>query len=862
MTQVSVYIDISGYRVVRDEKGRDYFVYIIKISLGRYAWTVYRRFTQFRNLCEQLRKTIPDCPPCPPKRFIGGNSTEFLEQRRLDLLNWVRALARDERVCRSQDFHEFLRDQANVKPPGMIDAPITSATFSQSMSAEQSSTSPQGMEPARPPALNVQRHGMQRHDSTPLTPGSVTPTPVYTPNGNVRPITNVRGANVSNEGHMSSSKNSEPRVSFREFSLLKVVGKGSFGKVMQVRKKDTGRIYAMKVLHKANIINRNQVEHTRTERAVLGRIVHPFIVGLNYAFQTPDKLYFVLDYCAGGELFFHLGKEGRFREDRARFYAAQITLALEHLHAMNVIYRDLKPENVLLDHRGNVRLTDFGLSKENVYEVDKGATSFCGTPEYLAPEVLDRKGHGRAVDWWSLGALLYEMLTGLPPFYNKERDKLFHSILHGKLEFPPYVSDVAKDICAKLLNRDPTKRLGSGPGDAAEVKAHPFFASIDWVALYELRVPIPFVPAVTSSLDTSQFDSEFTSLPILSPDGTTGEHISGAGAASGAAGVHASGIGHPNGASNAMGVDIAPGGTPKTPGISASVSRRIFDGFTYVAPHQLEGSLSPPEKVNNTDGKKGPSFDFTAADRMLLEKRKQQLGGDPSQTVDAENAQAVGQPQQQQQQLQPQQQATQPQMQSQMPVQQTQVQQQSQMQQAHAHAQPKQQRYFTPPNCIPNKGLSQADYDSYVSQVHQHEMYSLYDYFCKQLPPEKTGDAETLQHLQQYVKNLYLYEMQTYRQEQEQAAQLHLQQQQQFQQQLQQQQTGTHVSVVNPGHQVANPASVSAHEVNTGHLVNNQMNQGQYGHQPGQFAQAAPDAVPMSYQETFVPHDDDITMAT
>ena len=194
------------------------------------------------------------------------------------------------------------------------------------------------------------------------------------------------------------------RVGLREFVLLKVVGKGSFGKVMQVRKRDTGRIYAMKVLQKANIIRRNQVEHTRTERNVLSRIMHPFIVGLNFAFQTEDKLYFVLDYCAGGELFFHLGREGKFDEPRSRFYAAQIVLALEHLHKMSVIYRDLKPENVLLDHRGNVRITDFGLSKENVEAVDSGAHSFCGTPEYLAPEVLNRSGHGRAVDWWSENA--------------------------------------------------------------------------------------------------------------------------------------------------------------------------------------------------------------------------------------------------------------------------------------------------------------------------------------------------------------------------------------------------------------------------------------------------------------------------
>ena len=349
------------------------------------------------------------------------------------------------------------------------------------------------------------------------------------------------------------------KVSLRDFSLLKVVGKGSFGKVMQVRKKDTGRIYAMKVLHKSNIVKRNQVEHTRTERNVLSRLGHPFIVGLNFAFQTTDKLYFVLDYCGGGELFFHLGKEGRFTEDRSRFYCAQITLALEHLHSMNVIYRDLKPENVLLDAKGNVRLTDFGLSKEGVNAVDSGAHSFCGTPEYLAPEVLNRTGHGRAVDWWSLGALLYEMLTGLPPFcalgvgwhiftlvispppaprlfsYRctlpslslstpsqttdcRDRTQLFEKIRKGTLEFPPYLSGEAQDLLTQLLERDPQKRLGCGPGDAADVKRQPFFKCVDWDALFYCRLPPPFVPQIMSSIDTSQFDAEFTSMPIISPN--------------------------------------------------------------------------------------------------------------------------------------------------------------------------------------------------------------------------------------------------------------------------------------------------------------------------------------------------------
>ena len=302
-----------------------------------------------------------------------------------------------------------------------------------------------------------------------------------------------------------------------DFVLLKVVGKGSFGKVMQVRKKSNGKIYAMKVLHKENIVKRNQVQHTRTERNVLGYIQHPFIVGLNFAFQTSDKLFFVLDYCAGGELFFHLGKEGKFAEGRAMFYAAEIALALEYIHTLNVIYRDLKPENVLLTHRGHVRLTDFGLSKEGIANNSSGAHSFCGTPEYLAPEILNRSGHGRAVDWWSLGALLYEMLTGLPPFYCRDREQLFEKIRRGKLKYPSYLSHQATDLLQQLLTRDPTQRLGSGETDAGEIRQHPFFASIDWAALLQGKTQAPGTPTVHGSLDTSQFDQEFTNMPIISP---------------------------------------------------------------------------------------------------------------------------------------------------------------------------------------------------------------------------------------------------------------------------------------------------------------------------------------------------------
>mmetsp|Transcript_71073 Transcript_71073/g.171982 ORF Transcript_71073/g.171982 Transcript_71073/m.171982 type:complete len:659 (+) Transcript_71073:248-2224(+) len=481
-----VLIDITGYRVIPGAKGaKGLTVFIVKIQLVQYVWTVYRRYSQFVELYERLKRVIPDIPACPPKHMFVPHTPEFLETRRLELLNWIRQLASNEQVCASTQFHEFLKAQANVAPdeerPSSTGADEADGGMADD-ALEGTGAGGAGGE-AAPPSTPPRPTSTGADDPRDLTPGS--------PGGR--------------------------KPTIRDFSLLKVVGKGSFGKVMQVRSKTNGRIYAMKVLRKANIVKRNQVEHTRTERNVLGRIDHPFIVGLNFAFQTKSKLYFVLDYCAGGELFFHLGNEGRFDEHRSAFYAAQIVLALEHLHNQSVIYRDLKPENVLLDHNGNVRLTDFGLSKENVPSTDSGAHSFCGTPEYLAPEILNRKGHGRAVDWWSLGALLYEMLTGLPPFYCRDRNQLFEKIRSGVLEFPDFVSEHARALLNGLLTREPSGRLGCGPTDAEEIKNHPFFAEIDWDALHACRIPAPWKPMIAGSMDTSQFDAEFTSMPIVSP---------------------------------------------------------------------------------------------------------------------------------------------------------------------------------------------------------------------------------------------------------------------------------------------------------------------------------------------------------
>lgn len=294
-----------------------------------------------------------------------------------------------------------------------------------------------------------------------------------------------------------------------DFVLKKVLGEGAYGKVMLVHdKNDESKVFAMKVLNKENVVKRNQVEHTKTERNVLRTATHPFIVQLYFAFQTPLKLYFVLEFCVGGELFFHLSRSDRFSDKQARFYASEILLAIEYLHSLDVIYRDLKPENILLDAEGHIKLTDFGMSREGVID-NICARSMCGTPEYMAPEIILEVGHGKAVDWYSLGALIYEMLGQLPPHYAEEDDKnLYNRVLYEELTFPEHMSEHAKEMCAALLCRDPKNRLGS-VGDAEEIKAHPFWENLDWEKVLAREMTPPFRPDVESQQDVKYFEREF-----------------------------------------------------------------------------------------------------------------------------------------------------------------------------------------------------------------------------------------------------------------------------------------------------------------------------------------------------------------
>lgn len=298
-----------------------------------------------------------------------------------------------------------------------------------------------------------------------------------------------------------------------DFQILRLIGKGTFGQVYQVRKKDTGRIYAMKVLSKKVIVQKKEVAHTVGERNILVRTAtseSPFIVGLKFSFQTPSDLYLVTDYMSGGELFWHLQKEGRFDEKRAKFYIAELILAIEHLHKNDIVYRDLKPENILLDANGHIALCDFGLSKANLTKNDTTNT-FCGTTEYLAPEVLlDEQGYTKMVDFWSLGVLVFEMCCGWSPFYAEDTQQMYKNIAFGKVRFPrDTLSLEGRNFVKGLLNRNAKHRLGAND-DAEELKRHPFFNDIDWEALSKKLITPPFKPSLKSETDVSYFDPEFT----------------------------------------------------------------------------------------------------------------------------------------------------------------------------------------------------------------------------------------------------------------------------------------------------------------------------------------------------------------
>lgn len=337
-----------------------------------------------------------------------------------------------------------------------------------------------------------------------------------------RPRNENRDVNDTQVAHLAFKNKYQEDLALgpRDFEFVKVLGRGAFAKVYLVRGKGSNREnwYALKAYNKQAIVQKNQAQYIHTEKAALQACSdHPYIVTLYYAFQSKDRLFLVMEYCGGGDLLSALTRRKAFTESEAAFYIGEIALALSHLHSKGIVFRDLKPENVVMDLDGHCLLTDFGISKEGIKD-HTSANTFCGSPMYLAPEMLSRSGHGFALDWYSVGALCFELLTGLPPFYTNDKKQLFHNILRGHLVIPDYLSPNARDLIQRLLHRDPKQRLGSGPRGDKEIFEHPFFASVDWERMKRRELPPPFRPKTKSDPsgipDTSNFPQAFTDQDI------------------------------------------------------------------------------------------------------------------------------------------------------------------------------------------------------------------------------------------------------------------------------------------------------------------------------------------------------------
>ena len=285
-----------------------------------------------------------------------------------------------------------------------------------------------------------------------------------------------------------SGSSERDKLTLEEFQLISMVGRGSFGKVYLAYLPATQRYYALKSIRKDMILDKNSIQNIDLERLIMLQVDHPFIVNMQFVFQRTCRVYFVLDYVHGGELFQYMRQIRRFDEPAVVFYASQIALALSHLHQSNIMYRDLKPENILVERDGYIKLSDFGLAK-----IAEESNTFCGTPEYISPEMLLGTGHDHTGDWWALGVLIYEMLCGIPPFYDKNRNMMFLKIEQAKIKWPDArqhgisVSKEAQDLITRLLEKDKSKRLGAqGRGD--EVLAHPFFKGMDMNGLIQKKI--------------------------------------------------------------------------------------------------------------------------------------------------------------------------------------------------------------------------------------------------------------------------------------------------------------------------------------------------------------------------------------
>jgi len=307
---------------------------------------------------------------------------------------------------------------------------------------------------------------------------------------------------MASNGNKDSPFAPGTKLTVADFTQGKTLGTGAFGRVRFMTHKASSRFFALKALKKAAIIKMKQVDHIVSEKQILSTMAHPFIVNMYASFHDQRYLYMVLEYIVGGEFFTHLRKAGRFDNEASMFYASQIAAIFEYCHSKNIVYRDLKPENILINSDGYVKLTDFGFAKV----IEHRTYTLCGTPEYIAPEVLLNKGHGKPVDWWTLGILIYEMIVGYPPFVDEDPMGIYQKILSGKIVFPKLFDKNAKGLVKKLLTADLGKRYGNLKNGVDDIKTHKWFKDLNWEDLLEKKIAPPFKPTVKGEADTSNFD--------------------------------------------------------------------------------------------------------------------------------------------------------------------------------------------------------------------------------------------------------------------------------------------------------------------------------------------------------------------
>eukprot|EP00792_Barthelona_sp_PAP020_P006386 TRINITY_DN2978_c1_g1_i1.p1 TRINITY_DN2978_c1_g1~~TRINITY_DN2978_c1_g1_i1.p1 ORF type:complete len:377 (-),score=95.76 TRINITY_DN2978_c1_g1_i1:94-1224(-) len=341
------------------------------------------------------------------------------------------------------------------------------------------------------------------------TPTSPQKSSAFNPRGpNSRTVTPSSSAQMLNRSRSLNhtigvtDRNNDRAYETDDLVFVRTIGTGTFGRVQLCYHPDTKEYFALKILKKSKIAKLQQIQHVKAEKSILTRVNHPFIVNLVHSYQNEQNLYMLLEFVNGGELFAHLRRAERFPVETAQFYAAEIVLALEYLHSMKIVYRDLKPENLLLDKQGHMKICDFGFAKV----VEEHTYTLCGTVEYLAPEIILNKGHNAAVDWWALGILIFEMLAGYPPFYDENPFVVSEKILSGKVYWPRHMDPTSRDLIKRLLTRDRSKRFGNLRGGAEDIKRHRFFRDIDWNALYHRRVDPPIKPNVNADGDDSQYD--------------------------------------------------------------------------------------------------------------------------------------------------------------------------------------------------------------------------------------------------------------------------------------------------------------------------------------------------------------------